>query len=286
MEMTKIWQYGEPDEYELEDLTQEKILKVENELAVNLPITYLELLKKKNGGRLYTPMLLDNVFQTDELIGDTEEVQIEYFLGVSDKNCEGILQSKFLIQEWELPNKIVLFSGDGHWWLAFDYRNHNGSNPPIVYLDSDYAMDEIVANSFDELIKKLKPKPTEFYELTIPEIDYSPASIESTFKKGKDIYTITSGFRILSQQGYEINWLVEKLILIAHHSDFLSVFSCEYYLLERLKTVKKSELNIGLMNQLLEKLLTYPSKKNYDINEIVIREARKIQKLFLENLID
>ena len=42
-----------------------------------------------------------------------------------------------MIQEWDLPNDLVLIAGEGHWWIALDNRFHVDDNPPLVYLDED-----------------------------------------------------------------------------------------------------------------------------------------------------
>jgi hypothetical protein len=33
-----------------------------------------------------------------------------------------LLDTPYLVQEWELPTPVVLLSGDGHYWIALDYR--------------------------------------------------------------------------------------------------------------------------------------------------------------------
>lgn len=37
-----------------------------------------------------------------------------------------------------MPNNIILLCGDGHWWIALDYRNTK-ENPPIIYVDLEFG---------------------------------------------------------------------------------------------------------------------------------------------------
>lgn len=279
MKNLDLWEYGVPDEYELEEINEENIFKVQKELGFQLPSSYLELLKKKNGGRFRIPFLLENIFPTyEELPDDEGALQLEYFLGLSPNFHEGILKTFAISQEWELPANLVLFTGDGHWWLALDYRHYQGDNPPIAYLDSEYEMDKQVAKDFSDLLEKLKPDESFDNEYEYVEPLLTLTEIEKALKK-KDIYTFTDGYRQMAKQGNDINWLLEKLDFFAHNSDFSSVFSCEYYLTERLKIAKKEDFNYKKAENLVDKLLHYPTEKYYDEDEIVLRGARRLQSV-------
>ncbi|GMG78163.1 hypothetical protein ShirakiTA10_11250 [Bacillus safensis] len=60
------------------------------------------------------------------------------------------MDSAYLINEWELPEGLVLISGDGHTWVVMDYRKMK-KNPSIHYFDVEMEEDFKLANSFDEL---------------------------------------------------------------------------------------------------------------------------------------
>jgi hypothetical protein len=53
-----------------------------------------------------------------------------------------LLDTEYMTQEWELPPKQVLLSGDGHYWITLDYRN--GPEPSVAWSDVDW--DEDVQN--------------------------------------------------------------------------------------------------------------------------------------------
>lgn len=123
-----IWQ--EDEDCNLEPITNEMVEKAEKELKVKLPESYINLLKEQNGGYICYdsyPTVIPTSWADDH-------INIDYIRGIGGE--ESILESEYLIEEWELPKKIVLISGDGHTWIAFDYRNTN-ENPPIILIDND-----------------------------------------------------------------------------------------------------------------------------------------------------
>ena len=59
------------------------------------------------------------------------------------------------MQEWDLPPGLLLFDGDGHLWLALDYRNCQ-EEPPVVCVISDGPHVIPVAPSFAEFLRGLR----------------------------------------------------------------------------------------------------------------------------------
>ncbi|MDG5471325.1 SMI1/KNR4 family protein [Jeotgalibacillus sp. ET6] len=145
--MKKIWQ-DENDYFKLEPLTTKAIEKAEKMLKVKLPAAYIDLLKLQNGG-----MIIYNAFPVNVQTSWGEDyIHIEHILGVAEK--DGIMQSEYLIEEWGLPKGIVLFSGDGHSWIAFDYRKTN-EEPPIIYIDTEREQIIELAPHFSEFLNGL-----------------------------------------------------------------------------------------------------------------------------------
>ncbi|MVN79216.1 SMI1/KNR4 family protein [Hymenobacter sp. HMF4947] len=132
-------------------LTTEFIQQAEQQLAVHLPADLLALLKQQNGG--YTrgfvyPMAhptswAENHVPFDELFG----------LLPSDRGGASILDSGYLTQEWGVPEKQVLLSGDGHWFITLDYRH--GSEPRVAWIDTEMEEDVPVADSFSTFLAGL-----------------------------------------------------------------------------------------------------------------------------------
>lgn len=129
MLVESIWEASN-DEYMLQPLTEEIVKKAEELFNVALPNSYIAILKQQNGGQ---PICNAHPSPVPTVWGESFVI-LEHIKGIGPGN--GILENDYLIKEWELPEGLILFNGDGHTWLAFDYRNAT-SNPPIVYVDVD-----------------------------------------------------------------------------------------------------------------------------------------------------
>ena len=108
------------DHYQLADVTEEIIQNAQKKLKVVLPESYITLMRQQNGGELHRKKLV---------IGE-EVIIVDFLYGIGSKSGEGILISNSLKREWGLSNKFVYLYGDGHTWLALDYRRYTGDNPP------------------------------------------------------------------------------------------------------------------------------------------------------------
>ncbi len=71
-----------------------------------------------------------------------------------DENESSILESHYLIQEWEMPENLVLLSGDGHTWIALDYRNV-AENPPVIFIDNEVEQIIELAPNFESFLQNL-----------------------------------------------------------------------------------------------------------------------------------
>ncbi|KPN12582.1 SMI1 / KNR4 family protein [Bacillus australimaris] len=143
--MKPFWDKDSESEETFKKINEKGIAKAEKKLGVILPDTYKKLILEQNGG--YT---LHNAFPTDQPNGWAEDhVQFNHLRGIA--KGEGIMDSDYLIEEWELPEGLVLICGDGHTWIALDYRETK-EHPPVHYFDLEYETDFKLADSFDELI--------------------------------------------------------------------------------------------------------------------------------------
>ncbi|MGN7326545.1 SMI1/KNR4 family protein [Bacillus pumilus] len=146
--MKFFWEIDEEGYHTLKKINAEEIAKAEKKLGVTLPDTYKKLILEQNGG--YT---VHNAFPTSHSNSWAEDhIQFNHLLGIAED--EGIMDSAYLIKEWELPEGLVLINGDGHTWVAMDYRKTK-ENPPIHYFDVEMEEDFKLANSFDEFIQGL-----------------------------------------------------------------------------------------------------------------------------------
>jgi hypothetical protein len=52
----------------------------------------------------------------------------------------------------------VLLCGDGHWWIALDYRNAPGGEPSVVWYDNELRQDLRLAPTFRVFVEGLRPQ--------------------------------------------------------------------------------------------------------------------------------
>ncbi|GAB1305962.1 SMI1/KNR4 family protein [Bacillus altitudinis] len=146
--MKSFWEIDEEGYYTLKKINEAEIAKAEKKLGITLPDTYKKLILEQNGG--YT---IHNAFPTTQSNSWAEDhIQFNHLLGIAED--EGIMDSAYLIKEWELPEGLVLINGDGHTWVAMDYRKTK-ENPAIHYFDVEMEEDFKLADSFDEFIEGL-----------------------------------------------------------------------------------------------------------------------------------
>ena len=82
--------------------------------------------------------------------------QIGGFSGLDPDEYRSIFDSAGLVEEWELPNKLVLIDGDGHTWIALDYRDSD-TEPKVIVIESDESNYLVIANNFNEFVQSLMP---------------------------------------------------------------------------------------------------------------------------------
>lgn len=146
--LKSFWEIDEKGYYTLKKINAEEIAKAEKKLGITLPDTYKKLILEQNGG--YT---IHNAFPTTHSNSWAEDhIQFNHLLGIAED--EGIMDSAYLIKEWELPEGLVLINGDGHTWVTMDYRKTK-ENPAIHYFDVEMEEDFKLADSFDEFIEGL-----------------------------------------------------------------------------------------------------------------------------------
>lgn len=146
--LKSFWEIDEEGYYTLKKINEAEIAKAEKKLGVILPDTYKKLILKQNGG--YT---VHNAFPTTYSNSWAEDhIQFNHLMGIAEG--EGIMDSAYLIKEWELPEGLVLINGDGYTWVAMDYRKTK-ENPAIHYFDVEMEEDFKLADSFDEFIEGL-----------------------------------------------------------------------------------------------------------------------------------
>jgi hypothetical protein len=142
----------------LEDAT---LAEVERRLGVKLPAAYVAIMRDlHNGG--YVPSMLIRVDApvSEDLahaLLDNGYATLGSLAGVTlteEDWQRSILGSPKMIEEWGLPSGLVLIDGDGHSWIALDYREP-GAEPRVVAIDSDSGGSIELAPTFDAFLERL-----------------------------------------------------------------------------------------------------------------------------------
>lgn len=146
--MKPFWEKEEASPFTLEKVDEEKIREAEGTLGVTLPATYKKLILEWNGG-----FTVRNAFPTDRPNSWADDhVQFDHLRGIAKGN--GIMTSPQLSDELELPEGLVIISGEEDTWIAMDYRETK-EHPPIHYFDLEMGVDFKLADTFDDFIEQL-----------------------------------------------------------------------------------------------------------------------------------
>ncbi|MGE8137283.1 MULTISPECIES: SMI1/KNR4 family protein [Bacillus] len=146
--MKPFWEKEEASPFTLEKIDEEKIREAEGRLGVALPDTYKKLILEWNGG-----FTVRNAFPTGQPNSWAEDhVQFDHLRGIAKD--DGIMNSSQLSDELELPEGLVIISGEEDTWIAMDYRKTK-EHPPIHYFDLEMGVDFKLADTFDDFIEQL-----------------------------------------------------------------------------------------------------------------------------------
>ncbi|MEC2074038.1 SMI1/KNR4 family protein [Alkalihalophilus marmarensis] len=269
--MKPIWQAGN-DCGKLEPLTEEMIKKAEADLEIKLPDSYIKLLKQQNGGYLKF-----NAHPTDvQTSWASNHVQVDHLFGIGVGTEKGILDSSYLIQEWDLPENIVLISGDGHAWIALDYRNTN-SEPAVMYIDVEQEHELQLAHNFESFINGLIDYSEEEEvdiaesELSDQEIKDYYTQIDDVIKNGtpKDIDRLLT--KVLSTTNELIRYMVEKM---RQHEKPKVHYNLLLFLMCCAEGGNKGILEDEYLDEVLQELYL---SKNKDVKELAQYSLEQLQ---------
>lgn len=127
----------------------------ERQLGVRLPASLLEILRVQNGGQVAE---LWNAFPTEVATSwSVNHVPLDGMLGIGRHDDQlSLLDSGYLVEEWGLPSPLVLLSGDGHCWIALDYRTCGESGEPsVTWFDVEGNTELPLAVDFQAFVERL-----------------------------------------------------------------------------------------------------------------------------------
>lgn len=146
-------EFWDSNYYNNPPLTDKMIQQAEAELGVILPKSFLDLLKIQNGGytKGYTYPMTKKTTWSNNHVPLTELFGI--VLDKESDSAHNIMLSDYMTQEWGLPKKQILLTGDGHWWITLDYRQSN--IPTIRWIDCEFGEDIQIADTFNDFFNGL-----------------------------------------------------------------------------------------------------------------------------------
>jgi len=199
-------QEADVDIEQLEDLTETQLRKTEEKLDVRLPASYVKLMNMRNGGTLAYSELHAKKLPDGEMLVDA-------IMGIAPD--DGIGESPDLAEEWEVEAGFVLFAGDGHEWLAFDYRDGPTDDPEIFYVPTDGGKPKRVAKTFEKFVKKLR-KPEEI-EMDVDEEDdedsdrvYTKSEVEQLIQEGESLFDMSAGLEQFAKEEGNMDWFLKQ----------------------------------------------------------------------------
>ena len=139
-------------------VSDDDITSAENELGVQLPAAYKELIKQQNGG-----MVNRCIFPCGYKTGWSDDhIEITNILGI-DKNKPSIFGTGYLQSEWGYPEGYLNIANtpvSGHLEVFLDYREAGpNADPPVVSIDQeDNYKVTLLAESFGDFIRNLITK--------------------------------------------------------------------------------------------------------------------------------
>jgi hypothetical protein len=129
-------------------LTDEMVVGAEGILGVRLPSALLELLRVQNGGGVADAW---NSFPTTRPASWSDtHVPFDTMEGIgAAEGTLSLLDTPYLVEERGLPSPLVPLTGDGHWWIALDYREcGQDGQPSVTWFDTELDQELHLASDF------------------------------------------------------------------------------------------------------------------------------------------
>lgn len=281
----------EYDFYESEVLTENVLKDVEEKFGIKLPETYIELMKAKNGGMI---SFQNNTYYFEYMNPHDGEhcrssLNIFQLRGITLDKI-GIGCTFEMIEEWEYPEDIVILLHEGHYCVCLDYRNYNGDNPPVSYIDLEVELDVIVADNFEELINNLTvdiDDDDEEYENDEEHIAYEEEvkifnrnEFEGLFECDQDEIEIVDGIHYFLTSAGDSEWFIKQLKKAINSNHVFVVEETVHALIGILKKYKKTVFLHNVKKDIEEIAQVVYNSEEYDVNKYSIR-----LKSYIENYI-
>jgi hypothetical protein len=148
-------EFWRSNHYNHPPLTDQMVAVAERQLGVKLPAEYIALLRIQNGGYTHGfgfPMTRRTTWAEDHVpLHDLAGIVLD----PSIRTAQNILDTAYMTEEWGLPPRQALLSGEGHWWITLDYRR--GDVPSVTWINVECDEDIQIAPTFAAFLDGLRP---------------------------------------------------------------------------------------------------------------------------------
>jgi hypothetical protein len=290
-DFTDFWEESEYAEkaYQDDPLTDEMVKAAEAELGYKLPLSYVTLMRNRNGGipkNTSHPM-------TERTSWSENHISITGIMGIgweASYSICGDMGSSFMIEEWEYPDigvYVCTTPTAGHNMVLLDYTKcGKQGEPEVVFVDQedDYKK-TFIAKDFETFILGLVND-----EVYNTDDEYKPFD-KSLFESGefspllKDLIAKEKSIDFDKVLRNLLMAIVEEKTFFALHDDPKSrlCYAIQFYLLSRFQPLKSREQFLKVYPQLIALPATGISTNGYSLDfieewfdkRISLKEIRK-----------
>ena len=147
-----------PDTSPNPPLTDDLLGEVERTLGVKLPASYVNLMRRWNGGPWESHVFpLSRYPDPGNHWLKWDEIEVRGLAGISTDSGEhySIAGSPSTIREWGLPKGLVLLDYLGSKWIALDYSKR--PDPSVVLVEPDEGRKVFLGDDFGQFLGRLVP---------------------------------------------------------------------------------------------------------------------------------
>ena len=266
----ELWE-EELDDYFKGQIDLEMLKKIQQEIKADLPESYKNLMRKRNGFYLknkYFPTDTPNSWANNS-------VYVDFLYGIGED--PGLLDSIDLRREWGIRSKkLLVISSAPPMFICLDYRTRK--NPSVIFIDVDQNQEIKLAEEFGDfvngLVDYIEEEEISLYDtgLSEQEIKDHYNKIDDVIIKGKPSEIDRLFTKILSTKNELIRYMVEKM---KQHENPKVQFYLMLYLSECAEGNNKGRIED---DYLLEALNEISNSKNKDSKALAIYSLKELNK--------
>ena len=265
-----IWE-EEYDHYFKGPFNSEMLKKIQQQLEIDLPESYINLMTKRNGFYLkykYFPTNTPNSCANNY-------VYVDFLYGIGEN--PGLLDSLYLRREWGIRSKkLVIISENPPIFICLDYRR--SKNPSVIFIDVEQNQEIKLAKNFEEfiagLVDYIEEKEINLYDNVVSyrEIKDFYNKVDDVILKGKPTEIDRVFTKILSTNNELIRYMVEKMRL---HENPKVQFYLMLFLSECAEGNNKGVIEDDYLQEVLNEI---SNSKNRDAKNLAIYSLKEMNQ--------